>query len=325
MVTSGRGKGRSAAVARLPASPADLFKLPLVDFTAARNALASRLKKAGKPVEAERVRSLNKPPLSAWTVNQLFWRHRPAFETLLKAGDRFRAAQAAQLAGRRGDLRGTLDARLAALSTLSTLAVDLLRGAGYPASTDLLRRVTTTLEALAAYGTESQGPRPGHLTADVDPPGFEALAALVPRAGGSAEPVDDPRVLPFPQKNRKKTRGDAKKTVGTGTDRARQQAEQRARRAEAKAAVRAAERTVRQAQRGAARAEAALKEAAATARDAEQARAELTARLEKATATATTARQSARRVAAAAEEAAQALADAERALDAARRQVAELE
>ena len=36
----------------------DLFVLPLADFTAARNALASMLKKAGRADEAERVKAI---------------------------------------------------------------------------------------------------------------------------------------------------------------------------------------------------------------------------------------------------------------------------
>ena len=53
-----------------------LFKLSLAEFTAARNALASRLKKEGRSGEAERVKAMPKPPATAWAVNQLFWRHR---------------------------------------------------------------------------------------------------------------------------------------------------------------------------------------------------------------------------------------------------------
>ena len=71
-----------------------LFVLPLADFTGARNALAARLKKDGRADDAERVKSLRKPPVSAWVVNQLYWRHREAFDRLLATGDQFRKAQA---------------------------------------------------------------------------------------------------------------------------------------------------------------------------------------------------------------------------------------
>jgi len=48
-----------------------LFKLPLGEFTPARNALAARLKKAGEQAEADAVKALPKPSVAAWVVNQL--------------------------------------------------------------------------------------------------------------------------------------------------------------------------------------------------------------------------------------------------------------
>ena len=63
-----------------------LFQLPPGEFTAARNALASRLKKGGHADEAEAVKALPKPSVSAWAVNQLFWKHRKPFDRLMAAG-----------------------------------------------------------------------------------------------------------------------------------------------------------------------------------------------------------------------------------------------
>ena len=172
----------------------DLFKLPLAEFTAARNILAAKLKKGGDAEEAERVRTLSKPPLSAWAANQLYWRHRKPFDQLLAAGERFRKAQVEQLAGRSADFRAPLDARRETLSRLAKLAAEILRESGHPTTPDTMRHIMTTLEALATYGGDTGGPPAGRLTADVDPPGFEALAALVPleRSGGH-DPKTPPR------------------------------------------------------------------------------------------------------------------------------------
>src|SRR5437870_10710665 len=63
-----------------------LFKLPLMQFTLARNGLAGRLKKMGRSDEAQEVKSLTKPSISAWAVNQLYWRHRDLFERLIAVG-----------------------------------------------------------------------------------------------------------------------------------------------------------------------------------------------------------------------------------------------
>ena len=163
----------------------DLFKLPPGEFTAARNALATKLKKSGHDEEASRVKAFPKPPASAWAVNQVHWRHRKPFDQLLAAGERFRKAQASQLAGKAADLRAPLDARRQALGELSKIAADVLREHGYTATPDTMRRVNTTLEALATYGSHPGAPPAGRLTYDVDPPGFEALTALVPRGSRS--------------------------------------------------------------------------------------------------------------------------------------------
>lgn len=288
----------------------DLFKGPLEEFTAARNALATKLRKSGRSEEADHIKALNKPPLSAWAVNQLFWRQRKAFDRLITTGEKFRQAQAAQLKGKAGDLRGTLEARREALSELSRLAADILRDGGHAAGPDTMRRVTTTLEALASYAGAEGAPEPGRLTGDVDPPGFEALAALVPHSSGSGS-SGEPRVLQFrsskPAKSPRRLSDD---------ERHRQEEEERrAARAAAKAAVQAAEKTLRDARRDAERAEAALKKAAAAAKEADRARAEIETRYEKLVAAAESTKAEARRVAAEAEEAAQAVEDAERALE----------
>jgi DNA repair exonuclease SbcCD ATPase subunit len=299
----------------------DLFKLPPGEFTAARNALAARLKKAGHDDDASAVKMLPKPPASAWAVNQVYWRHRKSFDQLLAAGERFRKAQAAQLAGRAADLRGPLDARREALSELSKIAADVLRSAGYTATPDTMRRVNTTLEALATYGSHPGAPPAGRLTNDVDPPGFEALTALVPRGSRSGLKGTEPtRVIPFQRKAPEPRPGKKKKL--DPKEEARQQAEERkAQQAAVRAAVQDAERTLRDARKAAADAEAALKKAAARAKDAERVKADLEKKFDKASAEADRARQDARRVAAEAEDAAQAVEDAERALANARAQL----
>jgi hypothetical protein len=156
----------------------DLFKLPVAEFTNARNALAARLKKEGRTNDAERVKLLGKPSVSAWAVNQLYWDHRDAFDQLIATGKGFRGPSR----------RESLDARRGALVELSELATTLLRAAGHNPSQDTIRRVTATLEALSAYALLPDGPTPGRLTNDVDPPSFESLASVI-SGGGSSEPA----------------------------------------------------------------------------------------------------------------------------------------
>jgi DNA repair exonuclease SbcCD ATPase subunit len=305
-----------------------LFQLPLPEFTAARNALASRLRKSGRAGDAETVKGLQKPPVSAWTVNQLFWKHRAAFEKLLEAGQKFRTAQAAQLNGRGTDIRGPLEARREALADLSRRAAEVLRNASHSPSPDVMRRVTTTLEALATYGGLPDAPRPGRLSDDVDPPGFETLAALVPRVGdgGTTGPS---RVLPFQQAPpKKKTRGSKADPKEQERER---EAERKAQLAAAKAAVQQGEHALRDARKHAEQAEAQLKKAAARAkeserdlREIEKEKTAIDKRYEKASADAESSRQEARAVAERAEAAAESVEDAERELEKARRELTAL-
>lgn len=290
-----------------------LFQLPLGEFTAARNALAARLKKDGLTEEADRVKLIAKPPVSAWTVNQLYWRHRPEFNALLASGERLRKAQASHIAGKSADMSGALEAHREALTALSKRAAEVLGEAGHPASPEMMRRITTTLEALGAYGTLPEAPQPGRLSDDLDPPGFEAIAALAPAAGGrkAAAPT---RVLPFRHKSARQGR--------TKQD---EEAERQARVAEARAAVAEAEKTLREARREAEQAEAVLKRAAARSKKAQQDKEREEKRFEQIAAAAEEATKEAHRVAREAEEAAQTVTDAERQLERVRAQLEEIE
>ncbi|MEP6742607.1 MAG: hypothetical protein ABJB61_08920 [bacterium] len=156
-----------------------LFKLPLNEFIEARKTLAAQLKKSGYAIDAERVKLLAKPSISAWTVNQLYWNHREPFDELMVSGQRFRKAQTS---GKVAEMRDALDARREALSHLSELATALLSDVGPSPSLDTIRRITTTLEGLSAHAS-LDGATPGRLTKDVDPPGFESLASFTGTAG----------------------------------------------------------------------------------------------------------------------------------------------
>ena len=256
----------------------DLFRLPLAEFTSARNTLAARLKKDGRPNEAERVKLLAKPSVSAWAVNQLYWEHREEFDQLVATAKRFRAAPASR--------RESLDARRDALVQLSDRATELLRDGGHNPSQDTLRRVTATLEALSAYALLSDGPTPGRLTQDVDPPGFASLATLL--SGGGAIARD--------KEPTKTSSGRPKAAVIADVRKLRQ-----AKIAAAKASLQEAKKSLTDARARAQSSETAQKKASAAAKEAEKYKREADARLLTATA--------------AAKEAAQALEDAKRVVD----------
>ncbi|HEY4640458.1 MAG TPA: hypothetical protein VII75_03875 [Thermoanaerobaculia bacterium] len=253
-----------------------LFQLPLADFTGARNALAKRLKGEGRTLDAERVKALPKPPAPAWAVNQLYWQDPKSIERLLALGERVRKAQTGKL--KNADLRALLDEKKEMTTALITRATAILEKAGHAASPDATRRVSATLESLAAWGDTDGLPQAGRLTADLDPPGFDTLVAMM---GGKN--LEASKVLAFRPASKAKPAEDPAAT-----------------RARLREAVQAAEKVLREARRDADRAASAQAKADAHAEELEARYAE--------------AKEEARAAASEARKTAQAVAEAERAV-----------
>src|SRR5262245_55956945 len=160
-----------------------LFQAPHEQFVAERKRLAGELKAAGDKDGAAKLAKLARPPISAWVVDQLWWRARDAFDVLFDTAERVR----------RGEL-GASGVHRDALAKLRAHAVQILIDAQHGTSEATLRRVTQTLSALAASGSWAPDP-PGALSADRDPPGFEAIGLgnvvpfpVQPRIASGARP-----------------------------------------------------------------------------------------------------------------------------------------
>ena len=301
-----------------------LFKLPLGEFTPARNALAARLKKAGQQAMADAAKAVPKPSVAAWVVNQLYWRHRGPFDRLIEAGDRFRQVQSAQQTRNSAGVREHLEARREAQAALVRIAADVLRDGGYSGTRDMLRRVTSTLEALSTYGSLPDAPRAGRLTAELEPPGFDMVAVLLPLSGetrrqAAETPPAATRPLGAEHAPKPAHRKDA-------LDAAARRGEEERRRlaAAAKAAVREAERALRAARMQAERTAATRETAATRAKESERRRAEIEKQLAKVVTEADAARERVREAEANAQQAAQAAEGAERALELARGRLEQL-
>ena len=296
-----------------------LFRLPLAEFTGARNALAARLKKSGRGDEAAVVKALAKPPVSAWAVNQLYWNYHEAFNQLIESGERFHKAQKS---GKMADMRTALDARREALADLSDLATSLLRDAGHNPSLDTIRRVTSTLEAMSVYASRSDAPRPGRLTEDVDPPGFESFGSFVPAAGVAKTTKEPPRSTSSQKSSSVPTNTRGKAAPGQDL---RQRGEARkAKIAAARASLQDAKRSLTQARSHAESLEAAQKKADAEAKKAEKQLRQAEQSLEKAKAASEDAARRARNLAVEAEEAASEVEDAELTVEKASRELEKL-
>lgn len=280
-----------------------LFALPRAEFTAARNALAARLKKEGQTAEAQRVKALTRPSATAWAVNQLFWRHRRDFDRLLTINEKVRQAQLE----RSDDLRSLLAERRKTISALASIAATLMTEAGHAASVDARHRVTTTLESLTSLDRASIELQAGRLTSDLEPLGFESLAALL---GGT--PLPQGKLLDFRQGAKKKQDGKEKQDTKE-KQQAREKenaAAERAARARAEA-LKLAETALTNARREAARAESAAAKADEQRKALEREKQEIEARH-------AAALQASRAAADEVRKTARAVADAERALARAR-------
>lgn len=299
-----------------------LYRLPLAEFTAARNTLVGRLKQGGRGNEADRVKGLVKPSISAWAVNQLYWKHRDAFDRLIAPAERFRQAQASRLARKVADMRGALDARREALSHLSDLATVLLRNAGHNPTPETIHRITTTLEAISAYASLPEASRPGRLTHDVDPPGFESLASLMPGAGMTELTEETARVTSSQKSGRPATSAQ-RKTASAGDARQLEETRQ-ARIAARKASLQESKRLLTDARAMTQSLEAAQKKAYAEAKDAEKHRREAEERFEKARDASEEAARHAQSAAAEVAQAVKAVEDAKRTVEKASKELEKL-
>jgi hypothetical protein len=223
-------------MARMPGTDADLdrlFQLPLSEFTAERNALAKRAGADGAAIKA-----LQKPPVAAWAVNQLFFKDRDRYEALVAASTEMRRTHKAVLEGKKGDLRTAGREHDVAMDAALKATLTLMKDAGQPVTDATRQAIVSTLRALPADEP------PGRLTRTLSPGGFEMLAGISPKPGAKASP---PKltVVP-PARGRSDTTGDAKAE--------REAARERERRAALERAVRDADQRARQAEFEAARA-----------------------------------------------------------------------
>jgi hypothetical protein len=144
-----------------------LYQLSLSDFTSARNALAKEAGAAGKEIK-----SLQKPPIPAWAVNQVYWQRRPEYQALIEAATELRAAHKAVLSGKRVDLRAVSKQHEEAIEEALKAALAVLKEAGHPVTEATRHAIATTLRGLPAEEP------PGRLARVLQPGGFEMLAGI---------------------------------------------------------------------------------------------------------------------------------------------------
>jgi hypothetical protein len=147
----------------------DLFGLPLEEFTAARNALAK--------TDPE-VRSIPKPTVPAWTVNQLARREPALVRKLAQSGEA--QFQALQQQGTAQELRAAQTEERRTVAELVRKAAGVLEESGRSATQPMLDRIAATLTAGAQTPEGREALTAGRLTEELEPAGFGALAGIGP-------------------------------------------------------------------------------------------------------------------------------------------------
>jgi hypothetical protein len=178
--------------------PADLYGLPLEEFTKTRDDLAKELRKAGKKEAADEVKALRKPSVSAWVIDQLARRHPQEMKALVKAGDDLRKAQRGAVSGRDPEqLREATRSHRVRLDDLTSFARHELDAGG-----QTLQRVAQTLRAASIDKQASKALLAGTLATDVEQAGFGPLLSEVPLPAGRRPRPAKPKPRKAPDRSR---------------------------------------------------------------------------------------------------------------------------
>ena len=144
-----------------PAEAADLYILPLDQFTAARDALAERLKAEGDADEAKRVAKLRKPSVAAWALNRAARSHPELVSRLVDSHKMLRQA------GSRQAVEKASATRRQAVAALTDAAMSELDNG----SLQTRDRVNRTLLAVATDAEGEADLITGTLVRELEPSG----------------------------------------------------------------------------------------------------------------------------------------------------------
>lgn len=146
----------------------ELYRLPLAEFTAARNTLAKTLSGSDK----KQVAALVKPSLPMWVVNQLYWQDAPTYNALTDAAEKLRAVHRAALSGGKADTRKADQLHRTTVDKAFAKALGIAQKSGVRLTDAVRDTIRRTLAALP--GDESVG----RLTRPPEPAGFSLLTGI---------------------------------------------------------------------------------------------------------------------------------------------------
>lgn len=174
--------------------PDDLFRLRPEEFTAARNALAKRLRSDGERERAAEVQALRKPTMTAWALNQVAREQPGVVDRVVHAGEGLRSAMEKAIGGDRSDFQSAQSEERLSIQEAVDAASTVMEAAGVRVTETSRQRMTDTLRAAAVDASVGDQLRRGVLVADTSAPGFglEGVSADVlarqQRTDGREEP-----------------------------------------------------------------------------------------------------------------------------------------
>jgi hypothetical protein len=160
----------------------DLYGLPLEEFTAARDALAKRLRGEKRREDADAVKALKRPSVAAGAINRAVREH--GAEELLAAGEELRAAHGALLDGS-GDAAAVRAASERERSAVRDLAKVALGDDATPATEE---KVRATLHAASVDDDVRSLLEAGRLEREAEA-GVDAMALMASGGGKGAKPA----------------------------------------------------------------------------------------------------------------------------------------
>jgi hypothetical protein len=235
----------------------ELYGVPSDEFIARRDARVRELRKEKRREEADAVRALRKPALSAWGLNQLSRSDRDLLDELLAAGAALRQAKG-------GDtLRDATREERGAVARAAERATALLREAGHAVTDKTAGEVRETLHAAALDPEAREALDRGRLVEPRQAIGLGGFGGLATASSEPDEPYEAPEKPKKPEPKPKKKQQDDAAARRKREAEERKAAKERAK--AARAALREAESRLRERER----------ELAVAERAAEQARAEV--------------------------------------------------
>jgi hypothetical protein len=177
----------------------ELYAAPLAEFVATRERLAGELAREGRKDEAQALKKLRRPSMTAWATNQVVREARAALDEMLAASERLRRGQDALLAGRSDQVAyqaGVEDLRRAT-AALAAASREVLGRAGRGDDRTLVDAVIANARAAALDAELRRVLLEGRLTADLEA-GDSALAGFLAAGRGAASGAHLSLVPPAP-------------------------------------------------------------------------------------------------------------------------------